>query len=254
MRSTGTTGTTDDEEIDDAMLVMPLGPPSPKHLAFLQAHQQGNGSHFPSASTPNSPATPNYPASPTMPMSAGMIPPSSWGNHKYNYATLGSNYATYKSRSRIRAANSYVSSPFTPVTSASTSSPYTQSNPTSTPSSVHSGNGGFPLNGKAKSVISIEKCGGGFGGVVGRGSISVGTRGTMGGTTRKSVGASVEAVGITAEGFFTVPPPPASVGVGNGNGGKELVEERRDADTPSAEDPHLQLISTDSSDSRRVDV
>ncbi|KAF9451830.1 hypothetical protein P691DRAFT_723220 [Macrolepiota fuliginosa MF-IS2] len=66
----------------------------------------------------------------------------------------------------------------------------------------------YPTMGKARSTISIE---GGSGTVSGRGgkkgSISVG-RGTM----RKGVGAGVEAMGITAEGFFSPPStsPPAN--------------------------------------------
>jgi Rho GTPase-activating protein 1 len=54
--------------------------------------------------------------------------------------------------------------------------------------------------GRAKSMISVEKgtAGGGPGGR--KGSISIGR-----GTTRKSTGSGVEAVGITANGFFTPP-------------------------------------------------
>lgn len=58
---------------------------------------------------------------------------------------------------------------------------------------------------KAKSMVSIENGNGAFG--TRRGSITVGR-----GTTRKASGAGVEAVGITAGGFFsapnTVPPVP----------------------------------------------
>ncbi|KAG7096274.1 hypothetical protein E1B28_003722 [Marasmius oreades] len=224
MRSTGTT---DDEEIDDAMLIMPLGPPSPR---------QSPTSAFPSPV----PHSPNHISSPTSPSSPAR-PPSSWENHKYNYTTVGSNYATYKSKSRVqRAAN-----PYAPSTSQS------HSYPTSTPSSIHSGSGGggFSYAGKARSVISIEKGGGSaFGGTIGKGSISVG-RGTMKGgtTTRKSVGAGVEAVGITAEGFFTPPPPvpPSPSGVGvekeeeeeEGVGDGRARSEDDSVDTPTAEVP-----------------
>ncbi|SJL07966.1 uncharacterized protein ARMOST_11324 [Armillaria ostoyae] len=60
------------------------------------------------------------------------------------------------------------------------------------------GGGGYQtVTSKARSMISIES----GNGVVGRkGSISVGR-----GTNRKSAGAGVEAIGITAEGFFTAP-------------------------------------------------
>lgn len=79
----------------------------------------------------------------------------------------------------------------------------------STPRSVHTirgenGNSGlnasyhFPTNGKAKSMINIEKAGTVGGGRAG--SISVGR-----GTTRKSGGAGVEALSVTAEGFFSAP-------------------------------------------------
>ncbi|GLB33222.1 putative divergent CRAL/TRIO domain containing protein [Lyophyllum shimeji] len=64
----------------------------------------------------------------------------------------------------------------------------------------------YPTMGKAKSMISIENGMGTAGGR--RGSISVGR-----GTTRKSSGAAVEAISITAEGFFappsTAPPVPS---------------------------------------------
>lgn len=71
----------------------------------------------------------------------------------------------------------------------------------------------YPTMSKAKSLINIE----GGGALVGRGgkrgSISIGR-----GTTRKSVGAGVEALGITAAGFFAPPSqhPPATAGVGRG--------------------------------------
>ncbi|KAG7445547.1 RhoGAP-domain-containing protein [Guyanagaster necrorhizus] len=60
------------------------------------------------------------------------------------------------------------------------------------------GGGGYePVTSKARSTISIES---GNGAVRRKGSISVGR-----GTNRKSSGAGVEAIGITAEGFFTAP-------------------------------------------------
>lgn len=52
---------------------------------------------------------------------------------------------------------------------------------------------------RAKSTISIEKTGG----TICKGSISLGR-----GTTRKASGAGVEAVGVTASGFFAPPVPP----------------------------------------------
>ncbi len=61
---------------------------------------------------------------------------------------------------------------------------------------------------KARSMISIEKGGGGAGATSRRGSIAIGR-----GTTRKSSGSGVEAMGITASGFFTPPTnaPPVPV-------------------------------------------
>ena len=68
---------------------------------------------------------------------------------------------------------------------------------------LDSGNGGggayaYASTNKAKSMYSIENGTGTAGGR--KGSISVGR-----GTTRKSSGAGVEAIGITAEGFFSAP-------------------------------------------------
>ncbi|KAJ7174037.1 CDC42 rho GTPase-activating protein [Mycena crocata] len=67
--------------------------------------------------------------------------------------------------------------------------------------SVISGGGGVYGSSRAKSLVSVEKGAAGGVGTVGRkGSISVGR-----GTTRKASGAAVEAIGITAEGFFSAP-------------------------------------------------
>jgi len=59
----------------------------------------------------------------------------------------------------------------------------------------------YPTYSKAKSMISIENGGAsGNGSGTRRGSITIGR-----GTTRKSSGAGVEAIGVTAEGFFSAP-------------------------------------------------
>ena len=60
----------------------------------------------------------------------------------------------------------------------------------------------YPTYGKAKSTISIEKNGGASGNESGtsKGSISIGR-----GTTKKGSGANVEAIGVTAGGFFSAP-------------------------------------------------
>jgi len=60
------------------------------------------------------------------------------------------------------------------------------------------GNAGPGQANRAKSTVSIEKTSG----TICKGSISVGR-----GTTRKASGAGVEAVGVTASGFFTPPVP-----------------------------------------------
>ncbi|KXN90933.1 Rho GTPase-activating protein 8 [Leucoagaricus sp. SymC.cos] len=68
----------------------------------------------------------------------------------------------------------------------------------------------YPTLGKAKSVISVEGAGNGTVRSGKKGSISVGR-----GTTRKSVGSGVEAMGVTAEGFFA---PLNGTSPTNGNG------------------------------------
>ncbi|KAF9459209.1 RhoGAP-domain-containing protein [Collybia nuda] len=159
----------DDDSIDDAMLVMPIGP-----------GQQGNGKT--------------------------VGPPSAWG------AAAGGAGATYKPRHRSNLSSGSASG----VRSVHTTFGENGNG------SIGGGGYGYPSMGKAKSMISIEN----GGAVAGRkGSISVGR-----GTTRKSSGAGVEAISITAEGFFsapsTAPPVPplrhnngASVNGGNGGGG-----------------------------------
>jgi len=71
------------------------------------------------------------------------------------------------------------------------------------------GNPGPFATSRAKSLITIEQ--GVTGGSTGRkGSITIGR-----GTTRKSAGAAVEAIGVTAAGFFS---PPQRLGLSNANG------------------------------------
>jgi len=123
----------DDEDIDDAMLVMPIGP--------------HNGGQKPRG-----------------------VAPSAWGAagvfDKPRYRTVspgGSSMHTSSREFGLGSGNAHVTM------------------------------------GKSKSMISIEKSG--APGTAGRkGSIAVG-RGTM----RKSTGAGVEAISITAEGFFSAP-------------------------------------------------
>ncbi|KAJ7745201.1 CDC42 rho GTPase-activating protein [Mycena maculata] len=133
----------EDEDIDDAMLVMPIG-----------MHGNGGG-----------------PGSPTG------APPSAWG------VPAPGGQGTFRPRHRSTLSGA-----------ASTSGHGTRS--------VLSGGGGVYGSSRAKSLVSVEKGSPAAGvGTVGRkGSISVGR-----GTTRKASGAAVEAVGITAEGFFSAP-------------------------------------------------
>jgi Rho GTPase-activating protein 1 len=125
----------EDEELDDAMLVMPIGP------------------------------------SPSAPNGSSPVPPSAY---------------------RHRATNSKASS-ISAVRSMHT---------------VFGDKGkGASTIGKAKSMISIETVGPGNSSR--KGSIAVGR-----GTNRKSTGAAVEAIGITASGFFSAPsdaPPSPSL-------------------------------------------
>ena len=131
----------DDESIDDAMLVMPLGPTSPGTA--------GNRTN-------------------------GLSPPSAWSSQM-------TTPLSYKPRRR------------TTLSKGSNQSLHSMSG---------TGGGGNLQGavGKAKSTISIEKgmIGGGPGGR--KGSISVGR-----GTTSKGTGSGVEAIGITANGFFSPP-------------------------------------------------
>jgi Rho GTPase-activating protein 1 len=134
----------DDEDIDDAMLVMPIGP-SPSHEA--------------AGSVPNG---------------NGTSPPSAWGA-----APVG---ATFKPRHRSALSGG---------SSSAVRSMYTVGEGTGF------GGSGMASISRSKSMISIEK---GMGTVGRKGTITVGR-----GTTRKSAGAGVEAISITAEGFFSAP-------------------------------------------------
>jgi Rho GTPase-activating protein 1 len=104
----------------------------------------------------------------------GLSPPSAWSSHM-------TTPTTYKPRQKATLSkDSNQSLHTTPGTG---------------------GGGNLPgAVGKAKSMISIEKgtVGGGPGGR--KGSISVGR-----GTTKKGTGSGVEAIGITANGFFSPP-------------------------------------------------
>ncbi|KAF7297625.1 Rho GTPase-activating protein 8 [Mycena kentingensis (nom. inval.)] len=141
----------EDEEIDDEMLVMPLGPTS-----VTPPTANGNGH----------------------------APPSAWGLANANGNGSGNGNGTY----RVRNARSVVS-----ASGASTGGVYGVSAASA---------------GRTRSLVSVEKGAGPVTpGTVGRkGSIAIGRAGTLrdGRGTVKS-GAAVEALGITAEGFFSAP-------------------------------------------------
>ncbi|KAJ7490694.1 CDC42 rho GTPase-activating protein [Mycena latifolia] len=136
----------EDEELDDEMLVMPIG--------------MGHGG------APNG-------------NGAGAGPPSAWGAAAGQQSTFRPRH-----RSTLSGASSTAGHGSRSVLSG--------------------GGGGVYGSSRTKSLVSVEKGSPGAGagaGTVGRkGSISVGR-----GTTRKASGAAVEAVGITAEGFFSAP-------------------------------------------------
>jgi Rho GTPase-activating protein 1 len=138
----------EDEDIDDEMLVMPIG----MEYSNGGTGQNGNG---------------------------GAGPPSAWGAAG---AGNGSN-STFRPRHRSN------------VSGAASTTGYGAR-------SVMSNGGGVYGSTRTKSLVSVEKGSGVAGtGTVGRkGSIAVGR-----GTTRKASGAAVEAVGITASGFFSAP-------------------------------------------------
>jgi Rho GTPase-activating protein 1 len=144
----------DDDEIDDAILVMPIGP---------GRHNAASEEQNVVTSSPSQDA-------------------------------FGTTAMTYKPRQRrggskfdVRSIDSMIGEKAQGNNNGTSSYPYP------------------PMN-RSKSLISIENIGGV--GMAGRkGSITVGR-----GTTKKSSGAGVEAISITAEGFFTPPSssPPVS--------------------------------------------
>ena len=119
---------------------------------------------------PTSPGTPGN-------RTNGLSPPSAWSSHS-------TTQIPYKPRQR--PARSKGSNPSLHTTSGAVG--------TSTGGNLQG------TVGKAKSTISIEKGAIGGGPEGRKGSISVGR-----GTTRKGTGSGVEAIGITASGFFSPP-------------------------------------------------
>jgi Rho GTPase-activating protein 1 len=171
----------EEEEIDDTMLVMTVEPgvgPG-KHRtnnSISWAKGVQGAGSGPSGTPPPLPTTANGGSRP-------VSPPSAWSDRTHRgQGSNGSNL----------------------------------SGPPPDVRSLHTSNGAapsYPSFGKARSVISIEGAGNGAGNANGgkKGSISVGR-----GTTRKSSGAGVEALGINAEGFFAPPGIPTSPRVNGG--------------------------------------
>lgn len=142
----------DDESIDDAMLVMPIGP---------SGHRTG--------------------------------PPSAWGTINGNGNGNGSGGIRPQHRSHLSGGSVHGEG-------------RTRSG------SIGGRDNVYLSAGRSKSMVNIEN---GTGTVGGRGSITLGR-----GTVRKSSGAGVEAIGITAEGFFTPPSNAPPVPPKDGNGYK----------------------------------
>ncbi|KAH8818849.1 Rho GTPase activation protein [Flagelloscypha sp. PMI_526] len=173
----------EEDDFDDAMLVMPLGP-------------SGSGSKHPDDSrSPPSSATPykaytprsqrrHSPPLPTGSSSTGgrtLSSPTSPSSYKPAHRTTLSKGSSGSSSNKI-APSSYSYSPATSMFAGGSSSTFGKA--------------------KARSVVSVDS-GDEKSGTMRKGSISVGTKGS---TIRGKSGASgVEAVGVLAEGFFTSP-------------------------------------------------
>jgi Rho GTPase-activating protein 1 len=166
-----------DDEMDDVMLVMPNQSSIEPHPSLAHSSR---------------------------------LPPSAWSSQNVDAAHLP--YQTRQSRHQRIASG------------GGTSHHDMSASPTQSPSLIGLGvrsmaTGGtpapFPSVGKSRSVVSVEKDSGPLTAAgMRRGSIRLGT-GTSKGTVGKSAGATVEALGITASGFFA--PPGAATKSRNGN-------------------------------------
>jgi Rho GTPase-activating protein 1 len=218
----------DEGEIDDGMLVMPIGPtmttPPGSAGPSVTTTPGGNGNGRvsprmsptvgkktrapPSAWTgPGSPAGASS-ANATLSSSPNPSPTSNLGS------VSGRSTSKFVPRHRTNASlNSIgIQSMFTP----SSPSPLALSASASGSGSGSSFHGGTI---KAKSMISVEKSSSGDGTIGGKGTMRAG-RGSirLGSMRGKTTGAGVEAVGVTASGFFT--PPSAAEGDGQTEVGK----------------------------------
>ncbi|CCL99730.1 uncharacterized protein FIBRA_01752 [Fibroporia radiculosa] len=169
--SSSSTRVHDEEEIDDAMLVMPIGPSS---SATSGSSKRSSVGAVPSAWHSGSDSN-----------NAGPVPPP----------------LPYKPRDLSKRG---------PRNGAGRSVNTTIGKGAGASASTH---GGFGTAHRARSTISIER-----GTAARKGSISIGR-----GTSRKASGAGVEAMGITAAGFFaapeTAPPVPVLPSQVRANGG-----------------------------------
>lgn len=167
----------EDEDIDDAMLVMPIGPDSPGAEATGSNGEAKNGNG--ATTTQQLPYRARQRPSPLQNSNATQSPRSTYGN------------------------------PYSPSSPATRSLHNVKSGPPSSYSPSYA-QGGFGTVSRAKSTISIEK-GEKHGGTWRKGSISIGRAGSTIGKSvgaGKAGGAGVEAHGITASGFFSPPPVP----------------------------------------------
>ncbi|HEV7738340.1 MAG TPA: RhoGAP domain-containing protein [Chlamydiales bacterium] len=140
---------------------------------------------------------PVRPSSPPRVSSNSRLPPSAWTNSANNVRDLP--YQPHQPHRRLPSSHhDYVLGPTSPSSSVFSGAAIR---------SVATGGtqAPFPSISKSRSVISIEKeTGPTMAGGTRKGSIQLGTI-TSKGTIGKSAGAAVEALSITAEGFFTPP-------------------------------------------------
>ncbi|THU99801.1 RhoGAP-domain-containing protein [Dendrothele bispora CBS 962.96] len=213
-KSSALSGVSDiSEDIDDDILVMPIGPSGSFGKSIGHNHTQ---------STPETPTSPSF-------SNPGSGPPSSWVG--------AANTSTFRPKHR------------TTLSGGSATSRYSGSSSRGAGRSIHTvdyppGSGGtlsgppssFTIKPKARSMISVDSgsltgtnrgAGGWVGTVTKKGSISVG-RGTNR-QTGKGIGAGVEAIGITAEGFFTAPS-----GIGSDNPDARVGKKAGDESLPSS--------------------
>ncbi|KAH8096615.1 Rho GTPase activation protein [Cristinia sonorae] len=156
----------DDEDIDDEMLVMPLGP---------GGGGRGGGGGGSSSSNRGGGG------------GGASSPPTAWTSSTTSSSPFSSTGHRPSSSKDLKDWRST-------TTGHNNNNNYNNTTGYQTPTQTHT-------QGRAKSMISIDK-GEIVAGTMRRGSISVGQRGTVRG---KASGSGVEAMGVTASGFFSAP-------------------------------------------------